>query len=106
MRKYVLVALLFFFGFSYADEPTGYRKITGMGCHVVDGICFVNLEGSLFGSTEGCSSVQARWDSSTAGGKNNLSMLMAAWLAGKEVDLYLRGCQDEFWPTFAWANYR
>jgi len=93
-------------GVVQAAESTGYRKIVGVGCHIRNDVCFVTLEGSAYGSTLGCSSTQARWSvESTPGGMKNFSLITSAWLAGKEVDLYINGCLGN-WPTFAWANYR
>lgn len=90
-----------------AAGMTGPRKILAMGCHNDNsGICFVDLEGAAVGAST-CSSTTVRWDAVTvSGGKIQLTLLSAAYVAGKPVNFYIPdtcfSIQPNY-PTFAWS---
>jgi hypothetical protein len=101
------LSLLFLFSVScFAASMSGPRKILSIGCHNTDPICYITIEGSPVGPA-GCNGTSIRWDSSTIPGKNHLSLFMAAYHAGKPVDLsILDACfpiQPNF-PTFGFSN--
>lgn len=95
--------LLFTSSYSLSAD-TGIRKVTHMGCHVHDHLCFVTLEGAQFGTEFECASNQARWSADSASGDRHFSLITAAWMSGKKVSLNITGCLAGF-PTFNWANY-
>lgn len=106
MRKLIAVALLAIgvASHAHASGHTGGRTVVGLGCHTGDPICFVNLDGLAFGPPT-CMGNQARWDSSTSGGKNTLAVITAAYYAGKAVNLYITAdCAFGGYPTFSWFN--
>jgi len=105
-----LLRLVLFFGFLvsssvFSASMSGPRKITEIGCHAGDNTCFVGVDGAVVGPAS-CSGVSIRWDSSSSAGKNQLSLLMAAYMAGKSVNFYiLDGCYSAqtTYPTFGYS---
>lgn len=91
---------------AYAGEDTGGRRILDVGCHNVNGTCFVDLDGAAFGASLNCpvgATNQFRFDNSdTAVGKRTFAALMAAYLSGKHISVHLDGCSSQGWPTIAW----
>jgi hypothetical protein len=89
-----------------AAEVSGWRTIREMGCHRLDGTCFVVPGGAAVTGGPGCVSNLVRWDSKgDASGKNWLALFMQAKATGKRVSLYVEGCytaqpQD---PTFGYG---
>ncbi|WP_373350421.1 hypothetical protein [Acinetobacter bereziniae] len=102
LKNLILVFALIFSSLSYADENINSRKIINIGCHVNDGICYVRLDGSEFGSTLGCSissTNQFRFDNANStNGKRAFAALYAAFLTQKVVDVYLSGCTSQGFP--------
>jgi len=71
-------------------EDLGQRTITLIGCHNVDNTCFIILDGPGFGVNQGCvdSGTGVRWDNGdTSEGKRTYATFLAAYLAGKKVDI-------------------
>lgn len=61
-------------GTAHADENVVARRITNIGCHHVNSVCYVTLDGATFGAAENCAAAPAganqfRFDNAdTAGG--------------------------------------
>lgn len=91
-----------------AGELVGPRKIVDLGCHNMDGTCFVTLAGDAFGATQGCVSALSndfRFDNGdTAVGKRSYASLLAAFLSGKSVTVYLEGCTAQGVAKLAWFH--
>jgi hypothetical protein len=93
--------------FSSAASAATYvtSTIQAIGCHKGDDLCYVNLETAV-GPTD-CNSTSVRWYSDAdAGGKNALSLLMAAYLAGKTVHFAINEstCISDTYPTFLYLK--
>jgi len=111
-RSFSLLAVIGMASISFASpvaaanwEDLGQRTITAIGCHNVDNTCFIALDGPVFGVNQGCVAVgsQVRWDNGdTSEGKRTYATLLAAYLAGKKVDIVLYGCSSQGFPTLAW----
>nr|WP_147334372.1 hypothetical protein [Vibrio cholerae] len=87
--------------------PSGERKITSLGCHNIDNICFVQIDGAPVGPPA-CKSNSVRWDiEKDPNGKSSFSLLNAAYFSGKSVVLQIsEQCfkyQNNF-PTFLWLT--
>ena len=102
--------LLFLFIITFIVKPalsvdTGFRNITGFGCHLTDGTCYFELEGTVFGPPE-CTSNQARFDVQlNANGHVWLSMIEAAYLANKRISLNITtDCYMQNYPTFSFGR--
>ncbi len=86
--------------------PSGRRQILSMGCHLGDNTCYVYVSGDPIGPAS-CRSTSFRWNQKTdPNGQSILSLLTAAYLAGKPVDFYINdtacyAAQPGF-PTFAY----
>lgn len=99
----------FFISFSIhaTSTPSGQRKITSLGCHNIDNICFVQIDGAPVGPPA-CKSNSVRWDiEKDPNGKSSFSLLNAAYFSGKSVVLQIsEQCfkyQNNF-PTFLWLT--
>lgn len=95
-------------GSALAGESVGPRKIIDIGCHNGDGTCFVTLDGEAFGSTLGClnaSGKEFRFDNGdTAVGRRSYASLLAAFLSGKSVSVYLDGCTAQGFSKLAYFH--
>ncbi len=85
---------------------TGPRDILDIGCHLFDNTCYVTVSGDAVGPAS-CRTNSIRWNSqSSPGGKNALSLLTAAFLAGKKVNFSVpdTSCYADqpFQPTFSY----
>lgn len=88
----------------FAAEEIYARKILSIGCHHVDGTCYVSVSGEYFGSSLGCSYTstnQFRFDGSTSIGKRTYASLYGAFLAKKSIHASLAGCLDGR-PSIVW----
>lgn len=87
-------------------EDTGPRTITSIGCHSIDNTCFVSLDGPVVGANQGCQAIDnnnIRWDNNdTSEGKRTYSSLLAAFLAGKKVNIHIYGCSLQGYPKVIW----
>ena len=106
--KYSLLAILLYSATSFSDQNTGSRTIITMGCHnTADGICYMNLSGEPIGPPN-CRNNSVRWDSTTAGGKNQFAIMTAAYLSGKPVALnipdFCFNLQPGY-PTFTFSYF-
>ncbi len=102
------VAVAFAFPGQALATGTGLRTITGMGCHLHDNTCWVLISGTAVGPTS-CRTNTLRFDSSLPNGKNILSMVTGAYLAGRQANFevvdtacYTPQSGD---PTIAWMNF-
>ena len=89
-----------------AAPPIEYveaRKIIDLGCHNVDGTCFVTLQGAPFGSTLACASgatSQFRFDNGdTAIGRRSYASFLAAYLSGRAISVAVQGCTGQGVPA-------
>jgi hypothetical protein len=86
-------------------DGTGARTILDIGCTIPGDICYVTVDGAAAGPSQ-CSSTSLRWSIADAGGREILSLLYGAFLAGKRVNFFMvTDCcfarQNNF-PTFAY----
>lgn len=86
----------------------GPRQIVELGCHAWDNTCFVTISGDAVGPAA-CRGNSLRWNTqSSPGGKNLLSLLTSAFLAGKAVrfDVVDTTCYADqpAFPTFTYAQ--
>jgi hypothetical protein len=92
---------------SHAAEWSNYRTIMEYGCHRMDGICYVNLDGPPMTGGPGCISNNIRWDTKNdVNGKNWLAIIISAKATGKRVAFQIDGCQPQFpaYPTFLYGH--
>lgn len=91
-----------------AGESIGARKIVGIGCHNTNAVCYVTMDGAAFGASLGCTvgaTNDFRFDNGdTAIGRRTYAALMAAFMAGKSVTLYLDGCTGQGYPNLIYYN--
>jgi hypothetical protein len=106
---WLMLALLGVAGAGHAAEYMSQRQITSLGCHSGDGTCFVTLDGALFGKNEPCAANyptginQFRFDNGdTPSGRRAYASLMAAFLAGKRVDIAISGCTGQGVPALSY----
>ncbi len=86
-----------------AEGSTEWQSITAFGCHLDDGTCFFNVTGGVVGSPE-CESSHIRFNTKTS--KNGdiwYSMILAAYVADKQVKLNIAGCYGAY-PTFNYGH--
>ncbi|MCP4488100.1 MAG: hypothetical protein GY820_12390 [Gammaproteobacteria bacterium] len=100
-RLVFCIAILIASANSYSAEGgTGWRSITSFGCHLDDGTCYFNVNGGVVGSAE-CESSNIRFYTKTSeNGDTWYSMILAAYVADKQVDLNIAGCYGAY-PTFS-----
>ncbi len=106
IRKLLLAALCAMPMLANATTLTSPRKIVDMGCHQDGSVCYVTLAGSLVGPTN-CQGTSVRWIGNDNSGKLTLSMLTAAFLAGKNVALAISDqcfTTQPVYPTFLYYN--
>ncbi|WP_336928992.1 hypothetical protein [Vibrio cholerae] len=106
IRLFCLV-MPFFISFALYAASSGEREITSLGCHNIDNICFVQIDGAPVGPPA-CKSNSVRWDiEKDPNGKSSFSLLNAAYFSGKSVVLQIsEQCfkyQNNF-PTFVWLT--
>jgi len=91
-----------------AEDGTGWRKIVDIGCHNVDAICFVTLDGPSFGTNLSCPVSQTnefRFDNNdTPIGRRTFAALLAAYLSGKKVAVSLEGCSIQGYPLIKYFH--
>jgi hypothetical protein len=78
-----------------AIEDISPRQILKLGCHHVNGTCYVVLDGAPFGSTLNCTYAgnEFRFDAGdTAIGIRSYASLLAAKLKGRSVNVTIDGC--------------
>jgi hypothetical protein len=101
----VVMVVLAFPGQALAVS-TGSRNITNIGCHLGDDTCWIDISGSAVGPS-GCTSNQIRFSVNSTNGKSVFSLLTAAFLAGKQVNLEVTNtCYlgNTVYPTIGWLN--
>lgn len=104
IQSIALILSLSIFSVNSIAESSGLRDINKIGCHLNDGTCFVEISGDSVGP-ESCKSVSVRWNQDTAAsGTEMLSLLMAAFAAGKQVSFNIvESCYGTY-PTFSYIN--
>jgi hypothetical protein len=84
------------------EDLNSPRLIDKLGCHHVDGTCYVVLDGAAFGSTLGCSVAvgnEFRFDEGdSAIGIRSYASLLAAKLKGRSVNVSIDGCTKQGFP--------
>lgn len=97
-------------GTAHADENVVARRITNIGCHHVDGTCYVSLDGAAFGASENCAKAPAggnqfRFDNAdTANGRRTYASLLAAFLSQRPVTVLIRGCSGQGVPSLLYYD--
>lgn len=97
-------------GTAHADDFVGGRHITHIGCHHVDGTCYVSLDGAAFGAAENCVNAPAggnefRFDNAdTANGRRTYASLLAAFLSQRSVAVLIRGCSAQGVPSLLYFD--
>jgi len=92
-------------GTAHADENVVARRVTNIGCHHVNGVCYVTLDGAAFGAAENCAAAPAgsnqfRFDNAeTADGRRTYASLLAAFLSQRPVSVMIRGCSVQGVPS-------
>ena len=92
-------------GTAHADESVAGRRITSIGCHHVNGVCYVSLDGPAFGAAENCAATpgggnQFRFDNAeTADGRRTYASLLAAFLSQRPVSVMISGCSVQGKPS-------
>jgi hypothetical protein len=87
---------------------SGTRRIVSLGCHAFPAgdTCYVIIDGPSVGPA-GCHNKSLRWASGTVAGKNALTQLTAAFLAGKQVSFEIPDtcfANEPAFPTFIWYD--
>ena len=104
IRSIAIALFLFTISKNSIAESSGLREIERIGCHLSDSTCFVEISGNPVGP-ESCRSTSIRWNNdSAANGKEMLSLLMAAFAAGKQVNFNIVGSCYGTYPTFSYIN--
>lgn len=94
---------------SFAGETVSNRKITDIGCHLTDGTCYVTLYGEPFGAYENCPSKITnvfRFNSTTVHGRRAYASFYGAFLAKKNVEVYIDGCYETGSPTITYYHVK
>ncbi len=97
-------------GTARADDYLAGRRITHIGCHHVDGTCFVSLDGAAFGAAENCAQTPAggnqfRFDNAdTVNGRRTYASLLAAFLSQRPVTVHIRGCSSQGIPSLLYFD--
>jgi hypothetical protein len=97
-------------GTARADDHVSGRRITHIGCHHVDGTCYVSLDGAAFGAVENCAHTPAggnqfRFDSAdTVNGRRTYASLLAAFLSQRPVSVLIRGCSSQGVPSLVYFD--
>ncbi|MBR9910450.1 MAG: hypothetical protein GYB33_08895 [Gammaproteobacteria bacterium] len=109
MKKgtYVLLGALMGSNSVLAAGMSGWSQINKIGCHVNDSTCYMIISKAV-GPYE-CASKSLRWDSSSAGGRQTLSLLTEAFMQRKEASFYIPdSCynEDPRYPTFDYFSVR
>jgi hypothetical protein len=96
-------ALLLMASTVHAENANGV--VTGLGCHNVDDVCWVSLDG--YGNSVYCNHTnQLRWDASTSWGKRWYATILAASLSGRSLWFYVSPdtCSAQGYPTFVYGG--
>jgi hypothetical protein len=91
MKKTLIVTAMIFSGMSYAEQVTP----KGVGCDTVSGECYVILE-SAFINTTCPKKTQIRFNPDDAGTSGQYSAALAAFMAGKKLEIGSVGCYQDF----------
>jgi len=100
-----LIIVSSFAQLSYAGD-TGYRTILEFGCHKVNTICYITIDGDP-PSVPGCTSNSVRWDAANdPNGKNWIAMIIFAMATDRKINLYIDSClpAQSTYPTFSWGT--
>lgn len=102
MKNYIRFILSFaFFALSSQNQAITFT-INKIGCHLNDPTCYIYIDQSV--GPADCSANSIRWNKKTSeSGKEALSLLLAAHMAGKQVDMAVsEACfsNNPKYPTF------
>lgn len=108
--KHIVIFWVFLIGIQHSlmasEGDTGLRNITGFGCHLEDGTCYFDIDGSPVGHSS-CLGNNIRFNViDSANGKTWLSIIEAAYIADKQVQLNISGCysRQPIFPTFTFGR--
>jgi hypothetical protein len=91
---------------SQSAEYIQQRRITAMGCHHGNGVCYVSVDGAPFGGSEGCRSGavnEFRWDDAdTPNGRRTYASMLAAFSQNKRVSVAIVGCSAQGVPSLSY----
>ncbi len=105
----ILIAILFM-GVctkALAAGETGFRKVSLVGCHINEPVCFVQIDGPAVGPSA-CSGNSIRFDpTASATGQSVLSLIYAAHFSGKTLNFYMSDAcftRQAGFPTFYYVQ--
>ncbi|WP_444930373.1 hypothetical protein ACJJIF_00855 [Microbulbifer sp. SSSA002] len=83
---------------------SGDVTINKIGCHMNDATCYAYLDQTV--GPDSCNSNSIRWSRDADSGQETLTLLTAAFLAGKKANFnVLDTCfQNGIYPTFSYFN--
>lgn len=88
---------------------TGLRNVTDVGCHLGNEVCWVIISGAAVGPLTSCTTNNIRFSTASPNGKNVLSLLTAAFLAGRQVSIEVQDTAcfagDLRFPTLSWIGF-
>ncbi|MBB5211999.1 hypothetical protein [Microbulbifer hydrolyticus] len=103
MKKILVLIALVATNFSFAGQDSGSVSISKIGCHLEDSTCYVHID-KVVGPVD-CSSSSVRWDKDASkGGNAALTLLTAAYFAGKKVQFNISDSCYGKYPTFHYFN--
>ena len=88
------------------EGDTDWRNITGFGCHLMDGTCYINIDGPAVGPPE-CLKNDVRFDTANPPNGNTwLSIIELAYATNKRIRLNIIGCyaNQVSYPTFSYGR--
>lgn len=102
-NKIIFLAILALFSGFSLGVGTGHKVINSMGCHLNDGTCYIYIDEEV--GPPSCHRNSIRWNKDkSSSGKETLAMLLAAFSAGKKVNLNIVGECYGAYPTFNYIN--
>lgn len=104
------VGLVVFYSSLSSAESSGWRELNEMGCHNVNGICYIKISGDSVGP-DSCRRTSIRWDKNLdPNGDAIYSSLLAAFHSSFEVNITLvdDACfvSNPDYPTISYINVR
>lgn len=80
-------------------------NISDVGCHQVNGTCYLTLENTSISLPECKNSGDLRWDNAdTENGKRSYASMLAAFLTNTKVQVVVGGCTDQGFPALRYYH--